>query len=229
MVYECGNIEVVTPTGPIMSPDSDMKLVSCSAPSRVDAGTEFAVDFTVQYVGTEWRARFGFGASINDTISDPTENSWFTVPDQAGPDQIDFSVTLTAPSLAGVYDVEVFPYRNFFSTQPLTGSSVFCTSVEVVQTFDSANVYIEDCSTSADIGVATVDEITASASIRNDKAVAAEVPAEFTGGSLDDTVRRLISPSSTTEVSSSFVFPTDGEKTIEVEIDSAAPTDGSVT
>ena len=223
MVYECGNIEAVAPTGPnIMSPATDMKLVSCSTPSQVDAGADFTVDFSVQYVGPLETEASQFGVAVGDSISGPLTFAAFGQSDEKG-----FSVTVSAPDTGGVYDVEVVPYN--FDDQPSPDSSVFCTTIEVFEPFDSANVYIEDCSTSADIAVATIDEVTASASIRNDNPVAAEVTAEFTGGSLDDTVRRLISPSSTTEVSSSFVFPTDGEKTIEVNIDSATPQDGSVT
>lgn len=222
MVYECGNIEVVAPTGAdIMSPAADVKLVSCSAPSQVNAGADFTVDFTIDYVGTS-DSFFVFDRFAASVGEDTTKTKFGAI--KSG--LTDFSATLTAPDLEGAYDIDIMPVRD---GDPATGSSVFCTSIQVEQTFDSGAVSIADCSTSADIGVATIDEITASASIRNDNSVAAEVTVDFTGGGLEDTVRTLISPTSTEDLSSTFIFSTEGEKTIEVFIDSATRTGGSVT
>jgi len=217
----CSTVEVVATTGPkIMDPGTAVRLVSCSAPSQVNVGERFGISFTVEDLGDLSGTWFQADVGGQKGSSDPV--SFYLDDTQSG------EINIQAPSTPGTYDITIYP-EDVSAGRWLTGSSVFCSTVEVVSTFDESAISITDCSTSADIGVATVDEITASASIRNDNLVAAEVTVDFSGGSMENTVRVFIPASSTETISSGFVFSNEGTKTIEVTVASANRTRGSVT
>lgn len=228
MVYECGNIRVVEQEGDDIFGTRTafrVRVASVDIPSTVEAGSDFPLQYTLE--------GFGTGTSrlaVVPYIAGEEASYWLSY--ELSGDERDSAppfYSADAPTEPGVYDVILVPGTNVVGTTPYPENGVSAGRIEVFESFSSDDVFIEGCSTSDDVGVATIDEITASASIRNDNSVAAEVTIDFSGGSMENTVRELIPASSTKTITSGFIFSSEGTKTIEVTVDSANRTRGSVT
>jgi len=220
MVHKCGNISIAPPTGDdIMQPTVAMRLVSCSAPSRVKAGEDFTVDFTIRYEGDYFSATYDFGASAGSSRSEKTSLLTFTQGDERS-----YTVTITAPYSPGSYDINVYPYIGFIDSRPDDSSAVLCSLLEVEGSFNTSDVYVSNCSLSKTTVVGDrTDSVTSTATVTNDNPVPADASLNFSYSGFSRTVGVQVPANSTQSVSTDLTFSSPGQETIEVAVASASP------